>query len=133
MNSPDGCSCRKKQAMNCDDCRQLLLMSAEVARPSSEAAGHLAECPDCRAWRHPLTLIEENVRRLPVPASQPGKFLQAMLAEPGRAAEQNHPPAAPVQPPAPLPTAVPVVVLSFATPPPVATATAAPPRWTAKR
>ena len=133
--------------MNCDACRQLLSMSAEVESAPAEAWGHLADCPDCRAWQQQLALIEENVRRLPVPPSQPGKFLESILADPPDVAGQDHPPVAatapapaagsapPAPPPgppqAPLPVAGPVAVVSFAPPPVVPLV--APPRWSGQR
>jgi hypothetical protein len=65
--------------MNCDACRQHLLMTLDPESPALDVAGHLAECLACRDWQHQLTHIEDNVRRLPVPASSPDAFVNKLL------------------------------------------------------
>src|SRR5262249_22590901 len=64
----------KREAMNCDVCRQYLLMTEDPESPALDVVGHLAECLACRDWQHQLTHIEDNVRRLPVPAFSPYVF-----------------------------------------------------------
>src|SRR5262245_4268565 len=67
--------------MNCDACRQHLLMTLDPESPALDVAGHLAECLACRDWQHQLTHIEDNVRRLPVPASSPDAFVNKLLGD----------------------------------------------------
>src|SRR5262245_3161871 len=70
---------RQREAMNCDACRQHLLMTEDSETPALDVAGHLAECLACRDWQHQLTHIENNVRLLPVPASSPDAFIDKLL------------------------------------------------------
>ncbi len=65
--------------MNCDACQRQLLILEDPDAPPAEVAAHLAECLVCRDWQRQLLQIEHNVRRLPVPASQPHAFLDNFL------------------------------------------------------
>src|SRR5262249_50130560 len=71
----------KREAMNCDVCRQYRLMTEDPESPALDVVGHLAECLACRDWQHQLTHIEDNVRRLPVPAFSPDAFVNKLLGD----------------------------------------------------
>ena len=102
--------------MNCDACRQHLLMSEDPESPALDVAGHLAECLACRDWQHQLTHIENNVRLLPVPASSPDAFIDKLLGNAPIASPAGAPNGDAANPSASNPGAPSPGVLPFPTP-----------------
>jgi hypothetical protein len=68
--------------MNCQQCQRRLMSSERPEFPSLPVDAHLAECLSCREFQRQLVLVENNVGRVPVPASR-GKahLLQQILQQ----------------------------------------------------
>jgi hypothetical protein len=67
--------------MKCRACQNELLVTADPAQPSPEAAEHLAGCPACREWQRQLLRIERNVARIPVAPSRTKESFIRRLAQ----------------------------------------------------
>ncbi len=69
--------------MNCSQVRQHLLSSDRPDQPAAAVAAHLAGCPACRAYRHRLVRLEQDLPRLAVPPSRPPvQLLEQILRAP---------------------------------------------------
>jgi hypothetical protein len=78
--------------MNCQQCQRRLMSVEKPEFPDLPAQAHLAECLACRDFQRQLVLMESNVPRVPVPASQAkARLLQQLRAAPSPVANAPSP------------------------------------------